>query len=270
MGNILPAGRVTGGRDPCPMRRPARPPARGPPHGEAGADDSLEFATPFSEVSLRVKAVLSRFVPLLAFGVLLPLHAQVTATAPEAEAPQYSQRWDIYGGAQYMHFNPGTGRGNGVKALNLMGWTGSATAWFRPSFGIEASIRGAYGNMTVLPNPFDIPPSPKMSEDLFLFGPSFRFIRRPRVTAGMHVLIGAAYGVFDSDFPAGSNPQEVNIYNNKLAFGYAVGAPVDFNVTSRWSVRAVPDWQPTHYGFSQQNEFAGSVGLVYKIGSLGK
>jgi hypothetical protein len=215
-----------------------------------------------------------RFMPLLALGALLcPLpraHAQVTATAPEAEAPQYQQRWDIYGGAEYAHFNPGTGKGDGVKAVSLMGWTGSATAWLRPLWGIEASARGVYGNLTVPANPYGIPASPRMSENLFLFGPSFRLYRTPRTTLGMHLLIGAAYGVFDSQFPPGITPQQVNIYNDKLAFGTAVGGFADYNVTPRWSVRFVSDWQPTHYGYSEQNEFAGSVGLVYKIGSLGK
>ncbi|HTV16280.1 MAG TPA: hypothetical protein VME68_16280 [Acidobacteriaceae bacterium] len=217
---------------------------------------------------------MSRLVPLLVLGALFSpiprLHAQVTATAPEAESPQYAQRWDIYGGAQYMHFNPGTGKGNGVPAVNLLGWNGSATVWIRQRWGIEGSARGVYGNLNVPANPYNIPSSPPMSEHLFLFGPSFRFYRGPRLTAGMHTLIGAAYGVFDSGFPAGVIPQDVNIYNNKLAFGYVIGSFVDYNVTPRWSVRFIGDWQPTHYGFSQQNEFAGSVGIVYKVGSLGK
>jgi hypothetical protein len=216
-----------------------------------------------------------RLAPLLVLGTLfspLPrLHAQVTATAPEAQTPDYTQRWDIYGGAQYMHFNPGTGRGNGVEAVNLLGWNGSATGWLRQSWGIEASVRGAYGNLVIpADNPYGIEANPPMSEHLVLFGPSFRFYRGTHVAFGMHTLIGAAYGVFDSGFPAGVTPQDVNIYNDKLAFGYAIGAVTDYNVTPRWSVRFVSDWQPTHYGFSQQNEFAGSVGLVYKVGKLSK
>jgi hypothetical protein len=230
----------------------------------------LNLAISSFEVFCRVKVVMT----LLALGALfspLPrLHAQVTATAPEAESPEYVQRWDLYGGAQYMHFNPGTGRGNGVAAVNLLGWTGSATAWFRQSWGLEATARGAYGNLTIPANSYNIPANPPMSEHLFLFGPSFRLYRGTRATWGGHVLIGAAYGVFDSGFPAGVIPQDVNIYNDKLAFGYAVGSFADYNVTPRWSVRFVGDWQPTHYGFSQQNEFAGSVGLVYKVGKLGK
>ena len=215
-----------------------------------------------------------RLVPLLAFGALLGLAArlpaQVTATAPAAEAPQYAQRWDLYGGAQYAHFNPGTGKGDGIAAINLLGWNGTVTGWFRPSWGIEGTARGVYGNMVVPTNDLGVPTNAPMSEKLFLFGPSFRVYRSPRATLGIHALIGAAYGVFDSGFPAGVTPQTLDIYNDKLAFGYAIGGFADYNVTPRWAVRFIADWQPTHYGFSQQNEFAGSVGLVYKIGSLGK
>lgn len=215
---------------------------------------------------------MSRFLALAAFGALLfphiGLHAQVTATAPEEEAPQYAQRWDLYGGAQYSHFNPSPGRG--VHAINLLGWNGTATLWLRPLWGIEGSARGVYGNLAVPANNLNVPANPPMSEHLFLFGPSLRLYRAPRVTLGMHWLIGGTYGSFSSGFPAGVMPQDVGIYNDKLAFATAIGGTADYNVTPRWSVRFISDWQPTHYGYAWQSEFAGSIGLVYKIGSLHK
>jgi hypothetical protein len=84
----------------------------------------------------------------------------------------------------------------------------------------------------------------------------------------MHGLVGAAYGVFDSGFPPGTMPQDVGIYNDKLALGLAVGGWYDYNLSQRLSVRVITDWQPTHYGFSWENEFAGSAGVVYKFGTL--
>lgn len=230
----------------------------------------LNLAIPSSEVPDRVKAVMSRLLALAALGAcLVPHHsaaAQVTATAPETEAPQYTQRWDFYGGALYSHFNPSPGRQ--VEAVNLLGWNGSATVWFHPKFGIEGSARGLYGVLVVPPNTYGIPVNPPMSEHLFLFGPSFRLLRHPRYALGMHALVGAAYGVFDSGFPAGVMPQSVDIYNDKLALGMGIGGFADYNLGSRLSIRFVSDWQPTHYGFTWQNEFAGSVGIVYKVGSL--
>lgn len=195
-------------------------------------------------------------------------HAQVTATAPVTELPQYNNRWEVYGGAQYAHFNPSPGRS--VAATNLLGWNGTATVYLHPAWGIEASARGLNGSMSVQANPYNVPASPTMSEYLFLFGPTFRMLRRDNYAAGMHVLVGAAYGSFDKDFPSGVQPDLVGIYNNKLALGAAVGGWADRNISSRLAVRFIADYQPTRYGFTMQSEFAGSVGIVYKFGALKK
>lgn len=197
------------------------------------------------------------------------LHAQITATAPQGPPSEYSQRIDLSGGYFYAHFNPSPG--NQVEAINTFGGEGSATWWLHSLWGIEASVREASGTMSLPPtlvNGVETPRNPPMSQYLFLFGPSFRFYRHPRVTLGMHYLLGAAYGSFSSGFPAGIQPQDVGVYNDKLTMGLAIGGFADYNLNSRWSVRFVADWEPTHYGLNWQNESADSVGIVYKLGSL--
>ncbi len=222
-----------------------------------------------------MKAVVSRFLALVVCGFCgavlgLPvLHAQITATAPQSAPGEYSQRIDLSGGAFYSHFNPGPG--TQIHAINLLGGEGSATLWLHPQWGVEASVREASGTMQIPStqvNGVQIPTTAPMSEYLFLFGPGFRLYRRPKISLGMHTLVGAAYGSFSSGFPSGIQPQEVGIYNDKLAMGLAIGGIADYNLTPRWSVRFTADWQPTHYGFNFQNESADSVGLVYKFGSL--
>jgi len=196
--------------------------------------------------------------------------AQVTATAPVGELPQYSNRWDFYGGFQYSHFNPSPARN--FPANNLLGWNGTASVYFRPVWGIEGSFRGLYGTIDVPVNQYGVT-SPTMSEHLWLFGPTVRLFRREGYAAGIHTLIGAAYGSFDKDLPPGLSPNQIGVYNNKLAFGAAVGGWLDYNLTSvspHFAVRMIADWQPTHYGYRTQNEFAGSVGVVYRYGSLRK
>jgi hypothetical protein len=221
---------------------------------------------------IRVKAVVRAVsATLFVLPFFLPVvraHAQVTATAPATIAPEYNNRWDIYGGAQYSHFNPSPGRN--IQATNLLGWNGTATVYFHPLWGIEMGARGLYGTMSVPANAYNVPASPRMSENLFLFGPTFRFLRSQNYAAGMHGLVGAAYGSFDKDFPSGIQPNVVGIYNNKLAFGAVVGAWYDYNLTSKLSVRVIADYMPTKYGYTVQNEFAGSVGIVYKLGELKK
>jgi hypothetical protein len=219
---------------------------------------------------IRVKAVVrAACAALFAVSFFAPAigaHAQVTATAPVIVAPQYNNRWEIYGGAQYSHFNPSGGRN--VAATNLLGWNGTATLNIRPVWGIEMGARGLYGSMSVPPNAYGVPSNPKMSENLFLFGPAFRIFRGLNYAAGVHILVGAAYGSFDNDFPQGVSPNAVGIYNNKLAFGAAAGGFGDYNLSPRLAVRFIADYQPTRYGYTMQNEFAGSVGIVYKFGGL--
>jgi hypothetical protein len=220
---------------------------------------------------IRVNAVLRSFyAALFAIPLFLTIaraDAQVTATAPTAELTQYSNRWDIFGGVQYSHFNPSAGKN--FPANNLLGWNGSGTAYFRPVWGLEGSLRGLYGTIDAPANQYGIV-NPKMSETLFLVGPTFRLLRRENYAAGLHILIGGTYGNFDKDFPAGISPNQIGVYNNKLAFASASGVWADYNISPRLAVRVIADWQPTHYGYTFQNEFAGAVGVVYKMGSLHK
>ncbi len=208
---------------------------------------------------------------ILAAGALLlapaAAHAQVVATAPVVNLPSYSERVDLFGGAMYGHFNPGVGSGSQVSANNLAGWNGSATVWFRPPFGLVFSLRGLYGNMNLTNAQLGLN-YPKMSEHLFFVGPDLRFVRRPSYAAGFHVLIGGTYGNFDKSFPSGIQPSQVRIYKDKLAYAMAIGSSIDYNLSPKWALRAIPDWQPTHFGYSWQNEFAGSFGVVYKLGSV--
>ena len=215
---------------------------------------------------LRIRPV-SAALALFAFSFLsTALRAQVTATAPATTLPQYQQRWDFYGGYSYSHFNPGIGKG--VQAINLNGWNGDVTAWFKQLFGLEFSIRGYYGTIIVPPNAYNVNTS-NMSEHLFMVGPNFRIVRKENYAAGVHVLIGAANGNFDQGFKnSGAQPYQVGIYNNKVAFGAAAGGWADYNLNQKWAVRFTADWQPTHYGFSTQNEFSGTAGVVYKFGYL--
>lgn len=194
------------------------------------------------------------------------MRAQVTATAPAVAGADSPERFDIYGGAAYSHFNPGYA--HHVQAINLLGWDGSVTGWFRNAYGLEATARGVYGQFTIPPNSYAVTGKSNMSEHIFLFGPSFRMLRAEKYTAGMHVLIGGAYGSFDKGYAgSGVQPFATGVYNNQLAFAAAVGGWADYHLTPKFAVRAVADYQPTRYGGTMQNEFLGTVGIVYKIGT---
>lgn len=196
------------------------------------------------------------------------LHAQITATAPAVAGVTEGQRFDIFGGASYSHFNPGYA--HQVRALNLLGWEGSVTGWFTNLVGLEGTVRGLYGTYDLPANAagygVTATTSP-MSEHLFLFGPSFRLYQSQKYTAGAHVLVGGTYGSFDKAFQGtGIQPYTVGVYNNQLASAYAIGGWADYKLSPRFAIRFTGDYQPTRYSKIGQNEFFGAVGVVYKIG----
>ena len=204
---------------------------------------------------------------LLLLTMLAPagrLWGQVAAPAAPvaANAADYNNRYDLYGGFAYAHFN---GVGN-VRATGLYGFNGQATAWVKPVFGLAASLRGDYGHYPATPNSYGVS-NPAISQYVFVFGPDFRLWRTPRHALGLHALVGGAYGKFDSQLN-GAPPNSVGLFVNQLALAEAIGGSFDFNLSPKLSVRVVTDFAPTHYGTGQQQEFQGSVGFVYKMGSL--
>ncbi|HEY0758891.1 MAG TPA: hypothetical protein VGD59_06515 [Acidisarcina sp.] len=210
------------------------------------------------------------FTAVLALGMLLAVwgrdvEAQTAPPLPvAADAADYNNRYDFFGGFAYAHFN-GIGK---VRATNLYGFNGQATAWIKPVFGLAASVRGDYGSFPASPNSLGITTT-RISQHLFLFGPDFRLLRSPKQALGFHALLGGAYGSFSSGLH-GAQPNSLGLYVDQLAFAEAIGASYDYNLSRKLSVRFIADYAPTHYGTAGQKEFAGSVGVVYKMGSLRK
>ncbi|HVJ08880.1 MAG TPA: hypothetical protein VM554_10875 [Acidisarcina sp.] len=191
--------------------------------------------------------------------------AQITLAPLAATGADYQNRWDIFGGFSYSYFSTTIGHGH---KTNLYGGGAEGTVWLSPVVGATAAVREVSGHLPVDPNIFGVT-NPRMSETLFLFGPEVRLYRAERAAVSAHWLVGGTYGVFDSDLK-GISPNTLGLYNNQLAFAMAAGAAWDYNLSPRFSVRAITDFQPTYFGSSVQKEFGGQVGLVYKIGSLKK
>jgi hypothetical protein len=227
---------------------------------------SQETALTFWNLSLRTA--------LIAGCAIFPfmLHAQVTATATPVSGVQEGQRFDVEGGAAYSHFNPGYA--HQVAATNLIGWDGSITGWFSNLLGLEATERGVYGTYKIPAYTYNgngptavLPANSSLSENLFLFGPSFRLYQSEKYTGGMHLLFGGTYGSFDSGFAGtGVQPFQVGVYNNQLASAYAIGGWGDYKLRPKFAIRFTADYQPTRYSAVGQNEFFGSIGIVYKFG----
>ena len=96
-------------------------------------------------------------------------------------------------------------------------------------------------------------------------GPSISGPKNEHAAVTFHALVGGSYGVFDSALNQGLTGPNLGLFNNGVTFATALGGSVDLNRSPRLSVRLSPDYILTRFGGVSQNEFAISIGILYRL-----
>jgi hypothetical protein len=195
-------------------------------------------------------------------------------TIPEAPSLQneslkpldYRNKYDIYGGLASSHFNAGPAL---IPGANLGGFDVQGTMWLSMRLGATANVRGYYGTTGVVPNPYGIR-GPFIMEHLFMGGPSIRGPKNEHAALTFHALVGGSYGIFDSAIDQGLTGPNLGLFSNGVTLATALGGSLDLNRSPRYSVRISPDYLLTRFGGVSQNEFAISVGLLYRFSKMRK
>jgi hypothetical protein len=190
-------------------------------------------------------------------------------TIPEAPSLQneslkpldYRNKYDIYGGFASSHFNAGPAL---IPGANLGGLDIQGTMWLSMRLGVTANVRGYVGTTGVVPNPYNIH-GPFIYETQFMGGPSIRGPRNEHAALTFHALVGGSYGVFNSAINSGLTGPNLGLFNNGTVLATAIGGSVDLNRSPRLSLRISPDYLLTRFGGVSQNEFAISVGVLYRF-----
>jgi hypothetical protein len=199
-------------------------------------------------------------------------------------AVRYDNKYEIYGGLGFSHFKSGPQLAAGA---NLGGFDVQGIWWLRKRLGATANLRGYYGTQGVNPNPYGVS-GPFVFEHLFLGGVTYRLIAREHAALSAHALAGGSDGIFSHAlgtapvFGTPVQPRDVGMYNDGLGFASAIGGSLDLNRSPRLALRISPDWIMTRYGgygtpssvpsafvTHSQNEFAISVGIIYRF-KMGK
>jgi hypothetical protein len=218
-------------------------------------------------------------VGLLSTGGMLGSRADAQAvppaqTIPEAPSLQneslkpldYRNKFDIYGGLASSHFNAGPAL---IPGANLGGFDVQGTMWLGMRLGATANVRGYYGTTGVVPNPYGIR-GPFIMEHLFMGGPSIRGPKNEHAALTFHALVGGSYGIFDSAIDQGLTGPNLGLFSNGVTLATALGGSLDLNRSPRYSVRISPDYLLTRFGGVSQNEFAISVGVLYRFNKMRK
>jgi hypothetical protein len=195
-------------------------------------------------------------------------------TIPEAPSLQneslkpldYKNKYDIYGGFASSHFNAGPAL---IPGANLGGFDIQGTMWLGMRLGATANVRGYYGTTGVVPNPYGIR-GPFIMEHLFMGGPSIRGPKNEHAALTFHALVGGSYGIFDSAIDQGLTGPNLGLFSNGVTLATALGGSLDLNRSPRISVRISPDYLLTRFGGVSQNEFAISVGVLYRFSKMRK
>ena len=214
-------------------------------------------------------------IAVLLVACLLPVATQSmqaqTKIGPAAPVT-YDNRYELYGGLNYMNFKAGE---NLPKRMNLGGAEISGTYWLTPRLGITADYRGGAGTTQVFPNAgiYGIH-RPLVYMNMGLGGVQWSGPRNQHAAINYHAYGGIANGVFDAGtqgagpgnvFSATQNAQLVGLYSNHSAALIAVGGSLDFNRSKNWAIRLSPDLILEHFGNEEREFFAISGGVVYRF-----
>ncbi len=174
---------------------------------------------------------------------------------------RYDNKNQFYFGAGYRHYNAGPDllHGNAMGGPDMQYTRRIANHW-----GLTGNMRAYYGTSGAVPNVYGVQ-GPLVSEYMFLGGPEYRSIHNEHAAVNFHALVGGSYGIYDADLPSGVTPAQVGFYSNGLAFGGAFGGSLDLNRSANWALRISPDLMLTHHGNQFQEQFAISVGVLYRF-----
>ncbi len=192
--------------------------------------------------------------------------AQAVAAGKLAAAPPvtYANKWEIYGGLNFMNFQAGQAL---PKRMNMGGGEVLGTYWLTKKWGLSADYRGEAGTTPVLANPYVNRPLVYMN--MALFGAQYRGPKNQHFALNYHAFGGPSYGVFNHTVKAANIPPQYNavgLYGNKWAPMFALGGSVDFNQSKKLAIRMQPDLILEHFGTETRVFFAISGGVVYRFG----
>jgi hypothetical protein len=209
---------------------------------------------------------------VLLAGCVVPWVAQAQTKLGPAAPVTYDNKYELYGGLNYMNFKAGE---NLPKRMNLGGAEFEATWWVMPKLGIAAEYRGEAGTTQVFPiaSVYGIH-RPLVYMNMGLFGVQYRGPRNDHAAIDYHAYGGVASGVFDGGtqgagptpgVSATSNAAQVGLYSNHAAAIFALGGSVDFNRSKNWALRLSPDLILEHFGNEEREFFSISGGVVYRF-----
>jgi hypothetical protein len=172
----------------------------------------------------------------------------------------YSHKYDLYFGAGYLRFRPGSA----LQHMNEAAWNIGMVDWLHGNWGVAADVRGYYGTAYAGRNPYSVY-KPSISQYTFMAGPEYRFFKGQHWGWTGQVLAGAGHGNFGTG-THGLPPQLVGLYTDSTVLNVSAGASVDYNLGPALGLRLTPNVLVTNYGSQWQENMGWTLGVLYRFG----
>ncbi len=217
---------------------------------------------------------------VLATGVLTMVggtNAQAQTKLGPAAPVTYDNKYEVYGGLNYMNFQAGQ---NLPKRMSFGGGEFEGTYWLTGRWGLAVEYRGEAGTTQVFPNSNDYGfHHPLVYMNMGLVGAQFRGPKNQHAALDLHAYGGMSHGVFDEGTASTSvapgvpplptspayNANQVGLYSDHTAPIFALGGSVDMNRSKNWAIRLSPNLILEHFGTETRTFFAISGGVVYRF-----
>jgi hypothetical protein len=215
--------------------------------------------------------------PVAAPGTAAVTRATAAALAPYT-GPKYDNRWEIYGGLNFM--NGQAGQVQPGRRYNMGGGEAMGTYWLTKKLGVAADYRFGAGT-TPVTVPGDYYNRVVVIQNIFSGGVQYRGPKNRYAAIDLHALAGGTAGDFNyavNHYPGGSpvsacaadqqpgQKGNLGLYCNHVSPYGAVGGSIEFNESGKLAIRLQPDLTFEHFGTETREFFAISLGAVYRFG----
>jgi hypothetical protein len=194
-------------------------------------------------------------------------HGTIAVAAPVT----YDNKYEVFGGLNYMHFKAGPflPQGMNMGGGELMGtyWLrNGAGRYIKPNLlGLAVDYRFDAGTTPVQPNPVGLNRT-LVYQNILMGGVQVRGPRNQFFATGLHVLAGRSWGNFSHGTQPASPPERVGLYTDRSAFISAIGASLDINESKKIAIRLSPDLMLSRFGTYTATHFAIAGGILYRFG----
>jgi hypothetical protein len=158
---------------------------------------------------------------------------------------------------------------HGLQRVTEYSWDTAFTRYYSDRFGVMLDLRGSYGSAFVEPlqNPQQNVFHPRIYQYTGLIGTTYRFYRTPRISVSGRALGGGALGNFAGDFGGNQTASTAaGLYPNGGSFAFNLAVVGEYNLSPNLAVKIAPEYNPTFFGSSIQNNRGVTAGLVYRFG----